>query len=67
MRGQIHIETDFATILVSDKESGQREWLMKHAVHQLVKTYKQEFGQEATDALLVELNSYHGGKDSDKA
>lgn len=59
MKNQIDIETDFARVLVTEKDENDREWLFRYAIHQMVKEYTKEFGQDATNGLLYELESYH--------
>lgn len=55
----IEISTDKANIRVISIGENSREWLTRHALHQLVKQYRTEFGDEATGSLLNELDGYH--------
>jgi hypothetical protein len=58
------IETDFAVIDVAPKGDETPEFLMRHTLHQVLRKYKQDYGQEATEAVLNELRGYHGGSDN---
>ncbi|SFU70313.1 hypothetical protein [Alicyclobacillus macrosporangiidus] len=60
----IEVTTDFASIraVATDRERQNREWLYRHSLHQLIRQYRREFGDEATADLLRELNAYHDHK-----
>jgi predicted transcriptional regulator len=52
----IEVTTDFASIrAIARDNSRDREWLMRHAIHQLVKQYKREFGEKYTGQMLDEV------------
>lgn len=61
MREAIHIETDFATITVNPKGTENREFLLEHALHMLMREYRREYGLDAAIAVLNSLRGYHGG------
>jgi hypothetical protein len=39
-----------------------REWLYRHALHQLLKGYRLDFGTSALKSLMDELNTYHSAR-----
>ncbi|MCL6599537.1 MAG: hypothetical protein K6T81_12465 [Alicyclobacillus macrosporangiidus] len=57
----IEVTTDFAHIraVATDRDKQNREWLYRHSLHQLIKTYRREFGDEAAANLMSELKAYH--------
>lgn len=56
----IEVTTDFASIRAIARDNNQnREWLIRHAIHQLTKQYKREFGEECTGQMLDEVSAYN--------
>ncbi|GMA52583.1 hypothetical protein GCM10025857_39400 [Alicyclobacillus contaminans] len=59
-RPTIEITTDFLQVRVTATERDEHhEWLHRHALHQLIRLYRKEYGTEATELLMQELNAYH--------
>lgn len=62
MRDPIAIETDFVRVMVDPKgdHNHARDFLLEHALHQLMAEYRQQFGRDAALAVLHQLYGYHG-------
>ena len=60
MKDPIHIETDFARITVDPKGTQAHDFLLEHALHQLMAAYREIYGYDATVAVLDKLYGYHG-------
>ncbi|WP_031942623.1 hypothetical protein [Sulfobacillus sp. hq2] len=60
MNNPIYIDTDFARITVAPKGTQDHEFLLEHALHQLMAAYREIYGYEATVAVLDKLYGYHG-------
>ncbi len=60
MRTAIHLETDFARIAVDPKDHQTHEFLLEHALHQLMAEYGRQYGPDAARAVLDSLRGYHG-------
>lgn len=59
----IEISTDFANVrVVGRTNDSDREWLHRHALHQLMKQYRKDYGAVATRQAMDELESYHAVK-----
>ena len=56
---RIEIETDFASIRVAAKDDSNEEFLTRHALHQLLKRYRKQYGEEAVKSVLYELEGYY--------
>lgn len=55
----IEVQTDFAHIrAVATRDQQNREWLYRHSLHQLIRQYRREFGDDATQDLMHELDAY---------
>ncbi|MCL4521450.1 MAG: hypothetical protein M1415_07695 [Firmicutes bacterium] len=62
----VSIETDFARISVQSKsKDGEHTYifLMEHALHMLMAEYRERYGPDAVDYILIQLRGYHGKKD----
>jgi hypothetical protein len=57
----IEVTTAFASIraVATDRSQQNREWLYRHTLHQFIKAYRREFGDDATANLMSELKAYH--------
>jgi uncharacterized protein YllA (UPF0747 family) len=59
----IEVSTDHATIrVVPVNRNENREWLHRHALHQLIKAYRRDYGAQAVESLMNELNAYHSAR-----
>jgi hypothetical protein len=56
---KVEIETDFAAVTVLAKDDSNEEFLIRHALHQLLKKYTKQFGDSATESVMNELAGYH--------
>jgi len=57
---EVTIDTDFAHITVTGKGHGGHEFLLEHALHQLLARYRRQYGPDATVAVIESLRGYHG-------
>ncbi len=57
---QIVRESDWARIVVTGKGEESKEFLLEHALHQLLAVYRQQYGLDATQDVLRKLEGYHG-------
>ncbi len=56
----VTIDTDCAHITVTGKGHDGHEFLLDHALHQLLAEYRLTYGRPATVAVLNALAGYHG-------
>jgi len=57
---RVTIKTDFAVIdVLALARETTKEWLQRHAVLQLVKNYRLQYGANVTKSLLAELAIYN--------
>lgn len=60
MRSPIHIDTDFAHIVVDPIGDHLHDFLLEHALHQLMAAYRRMYGPDAARAVIDSLRGYHG-------
>ena len=57
---EVTIDTDLAHIVVTGKGHEGHEFLLEHALHQLLAEYRLMYGRHATVAVLDALAGHHG-------
>lgn len=60
MRDPIHIDTDFAHITVAPKGDHLHDFILEHALHQLMAEYRRMYGPDAVLAVIESLRGYRG-------